>query len=86
MYIVADISKGKILTGLIYMLQKYALKVKTFKPKFELLIFSSGCIFIHSPLFENKKRPHLLVKPWYAHMRAKIINYSDIFSSDNYNK
>ena len=77
MYIVADISKGKILTGLIYMLQKYALKVKTFKPKFELLIFSSGCIFIHSPLFENKKRPHLLVKPWYAHMRAKIINHSD---------
>ena len=38
------------------MLQKYALKVKTFKPKFELLIFSSGCIFIHSPLFENNKK------------------------------
>ena len=56
MYIVADISKGEILTGLIYMLQKYALKVKTFKPKFELLIFSSGCIFIHSPLFENIKK------------------------------
>ena len=41
------------------MLQKYALKVETFETfetKFELLTFSSGCIFIHSPLFENIKK------------------------------
>ena len=51
------------LTGLIYMLQKYALKVETFETKFELLIFSFDCMFIHSPLFENnKKRPYKNMK------------------------
>lgn len=32
------------------------LKAGTFETKFELLIFSSGCGFIHSPLFENIKK------------------------------
>ena len=41
------------------MLQKYALEVETFETKFELLIFSDGCMFIHSPLFENIKKTSL---------------------------
>ncbi len=32
------------------------LKVETFETKFELLIFFDGCMFIHSPLFENIKK------------------------------
>ncbi len=35
------------------------LKVETFETKFELLIFSDGCMFIHSPLFENIKKTSL---------------------------
>ncbi len=50
------------------MFQKYALKVETFETKFELLIFSSGCMLIHSPLFKILKRPHLLVKSWYTNV------------------
>ena len=37
------------------------LKVETFETKFELLIFSDGCMFIHSPLFENIKKDHIKI-------------------------